>query len=151
MKRSAAAVFAFVFIISCGFCSEAQNAPRGGNRAQMAQQNPNTLIGRFLDIIDLTAVNRDRLGLSREQLKAVRSLSADVRIANIDTTSKIQQLNVEMLRLTWESPFDTDKLNEVAGKIHALTRTRTEKAVEGYSQLNTILTPAQLKELSSML
>ncbi len=94
---------------------------------------------------------RDQLGLSDEQVKAIKDLMKETQKNLIKQDADIKTLKVEINTLMWESPLDTEKINNLLAEKYKLKKDKAKYLVSAHDKLNKILTEEQLKKVKPVM
>ena len=103
--------------------------------------------GSFFMSVQRILEKRDELGLSDEQVKKIKNLTAEVQKEMIKQDAEIKTLKVEINTLMWEAPLDTETANNLLAEKYKLAKDKAKYLVSAHDRLNKILTEEQLKKV----
>lgn len=149
MHRSNTIILVLIFIFSVSFLNSAIAQDVQSSYGPEPGQK-DVLLKSFNGSVSLMLADRDKLGLSEDQIKKIKDLSVKVRKAVIKMGAEIRTLRVDMNTTVWEAPLDLNESNSLLARSHSLFEDRGKFLLNSIHELHQILTPEQLKSFNSL-
>ena len=115
-------------------------------------KDPHDKINRyvFMEKIGVIMRNREKLGLSPEQMQAIKSLKYQVKKDMISKTAEIDLASLDMKVELWKDKISASAINMIVDKKYELKKQKARAIVSAIVKLKSILNEAQKQELEGL-
>ncbi|MFH1552911.1 MAG: hypothetical protein ABID83_04670 [Candidatus Omnitrophota bacterium] len=116
----------------------------------MKKHTEESLEEQFYGKVSSVLKNHEELGLSEEQIEAIKALKVKVKKYLIKQNAEIDVLTVEINTQTWEDTMNMGALNELVARQYGLKEEQQKYLAAAIAELKKILSQEQAKKVKSL-
>lgn len=115
-----------------------------GGRGEMNMED------KLMKKAQMAIMNSEELGLSDEQVMALKDLKTSIKKDLIMKNAEIDVLKVDIKSLMWADTLDTEKINALIDKKYELKKAKAKAVVAGCDGIRKTLTEDQLSQMKTL-
>ena len=157
MRKYFAVLFSMVFILSfipqsiaCQGMDGKQCSMKGGHGSHDGAESPCPIMNKLLMQAHESLEHSKDLGLSADQVKAIREIKIEAKKFNIRMKAEMEIMEIDMKSKLWADEFDAEGLKKMIDGMAAGMPEGGKKTVDLYAKFRSTLKADQWQKLKEL-